>query len=401
MLSITEQVPETNYQRLQNFISDSRWSAEAVMDRNAIDVNEQIGDKEDAALLIDESGMPKKGTESVGVARQWLGRLGKIDNGQVAVFTALCRGTDVSLVNGRLYLPKEWTDDPERCRKAKVPEDYLLFKTKDEIAYEQVLHAKELGLEFGWVGADAGYGKGPYLMFELHKQNIDFVIDVPSDFTLYTRDVRPYIPEPVEGNRGRKPTRYVSDETGITVSKYAAQQDQSKWKIVKIRKTTKGVLKSEIFVSTIWVWDTNTQHYHKLKLIVRRDPGTKKEIKYSITNSDKTTERLAYMQAQRYWVERAFNDAKSQCGMADYELRGWTGFHHHLALCMMAQAFLMSERIANRKQMPLLSCRDVMEMFSIYLPQRIVNENELMNDIINRHCIYQRGIESAFRNQLK
>jgi len=130
----------------------------AVIDCIAQDADKIIGDEKEAFLLIDETPFAKKGKMSVGVARQWLGRLGKVDNGQVSVFTALCNGNNVTPTDVRLYLPEEWTDDKERFLKAKIPEKDIEFKSKEQLALDMVVHARELGLKFGCVGADAGYG---------------------------------------------------------------------------------------------------------------------------------------------------------------------------------------------------------------------------------------------------
>src|SRR6266478_4392987 len=126
-----------------------------------------IGDATEAALLIDESGFAKQGKMSVGASRQYLGRLGKVDNGQVAVFGVLAKGRFATAIDTRLYLPKEWTDDEQRCNKAGIPESERVFKTKSQLALEIVEQARRNGVRFGWVGADAGYGSGPDFLFAL------------------------------------------------------------------------------------------------------------------------------------------------------------------------------------------------------------------------------------------
>ncbi len=125
-------------QNIQQFISDSAWKYQYVMDQTAQNVNDLLGDDESAAILIDESGIPKKGKKSVGVSRQWIGSLGKTDNGQVGVFSALSNGNRSCLINTKLYLPKEWTNDKKRCDEAHIPKDQQKFKTKDELAIDLV-----------------------------------------------------------------------------------------------------------------------------------------------------------------------------------------------------------------------------------------------------------------------
>ena len=134
--AISEVVPDTDNRNLQQFITHSKWSAREVLDHVAHDADELIGDGSDAALIIDESGFAKQGKMSVGASRQYLGRLGKVDNGQVAVFGVLAKGRFATAIDTRLYLPKEWTDDVERCDKAGIPESEWVFKTKNQLALE-------------------------------------------------------------------------------------------------------------------------------------------------------------------------------------------------------------------------------------------------------------------------
>ena len=150
----------------------------------ACDMDKLLGDGRDVCLLIDESGFAKQGKGSVGVSRHWLGRLEKVDNGQVAVFGDLANGQFAVPIDALLYLPEEWTDDPQRCKRAGVPEDQGSFRTKSELALEIVRHARENGLRFGWAGADAGYGKGPGFCSALDDMGETFVVDVQSDFPL-------------------------------------------------------------------------------------------------------------------------------------------------------------------------------------------------------------------------
>jgi SRSO17 transposase len=403
MSQIAHHVPLATPDNLQNFISDSRWSAQDVMDRVAQQVNESIGDPDDACLLIDESGIPKKGDMSVGVARQWLGSVGKVDNGQVGVFAALCRDSDASLINARLYLPKEWTDDPERCLKSGVPEECLAFKTKDAIALEMVRHARDTGVEFGWVGADAGYGKGLSFMKGLNAMNETFMVDIHSDFQVFLKPVRPYLPVKDDSGPGRTPTRYCVDQKPVRVDEWARRQPQSAWKKQTVRKSTKGYLEYEYLTIRCRVWEKDTANAFEWHLVIRRVPDTKSDYKYSLSNAGKasTLARLAHMQAQRYWVERTFEDAKGECGMADYEVRGWKGWHHHMALVLLAQSFLLEERIFSKDDMPLLSCADLVEMLAATLPSKNRSVDEIAAAIALRHDKRQRAIDSAFKCQEK
>ena len=401
MSQIAQRVPNASPDNLQNFISDSKWDSRAVMDRVAQQVNDQIGDVNDASLIIDESGIAKKGEKSVGVARQWLGSEGKVDNGQVGVFTALCRGNNASLIDARLYLPQEWTNDPKRCLEAGVPQDNIIFKTKDQIALEMVAHAREIGMKYNWVGADGGYGKGLNFMRVLDTMGETFMVDIHSDFNVYLKPLKPYLPAKESGTRGRNYSRYKVDLAPVRVDQWAKRQPQSVWKRITVRQSTKGALDYEYLTMYCWIWEKDTDNYYRWHLIVRRNPETKCDYKYSLCNEEKSVsiQRLAYMQGQRYWIERMFKDAKGECGMADYEARGWNAWHHHMALVLLAQSFLLDERILNADNIPLLSCADLVELLSAVLPVKDRTAQDVIAAMEERHRKRQGAIDSAYRCQ--
>lgn len=159
MERMAEAVPETDYQQLQHFLTHSPWDHRLVMQQVAAEADRLLGGQPDTCLLIDESGFIKKGKDSAGVARQWCGRLGKVENCQVGVFAVLCHGERHIPIDGRLYLPKEWSDDRQRCRKAGIPDADIVARSKAEHALAMVKQARASGMRFAWVGLDGGYGK--------------------------------------------------------------------------------------------------------------------------------------------------------------------------------------------------------------------------------------------------
>jgi SRSO17 transposase len=300
----------------------------------------------------------------------------------------------------RLYLPKIWTDDPARCERAGVPEDKRGFKTKIELALETVQHAREIGLRFGWVGADAGYGKGPGFCFALDEIGETFCVDLHSDFQVFLDHPKPYLPQ--EGNKGRKtPDKFHSDQKGVEVKNLLKSLPRQRWKTMTLRKTTRGVLKARICRLEVYVWDGESEKVKQWILIATKSLGKNPETKISLTNSPKNTKlkRLGWMQRQRYWVERGFEDAKSECGMADYQVRKWKAWHHHMALVMMAMLFMLTERVHNKDAYPLLSCADIEELLAHFLPCRNVTEDEVIYQLEQRHKQRQKAIESHTRCQ--
>ena len=397
---MAEVVPEAKSRNLQQFLTHSKWDYRGVMDHVACDVDKLLGNAKDACLLIDESGFAKQGKGSVGVSRQWLGRLGKVDNGQVAVFGALANGQFSVPIDARLYLPEEWTDAPERCKSAGVPEDQQSFRTKPELALEIVRYARENGLRFGWVGADAGYGKGPGFCSALDEMGETFVVDVHSDFHVYLKDPQPYLPEK-NNKRGRPFTKYQTDQKSIEVRDIVNALPAQRWKTLMLRKTTRGVLRVRACRLRVYVWDGASEKSQYWNLIATKTLGTNPDTKISLTNAPKhtTLKRLGWMQRQRGWVERAFEDAKSECGMADYQVRKWSAWHHHMALVMMAMLFMLSERIHHKDTYPLLSCADIEDLLARFLPRRDVTEEEVIFQLEQRHRQRQKAMDSHARRQ--
>ena len=181
MERMEEKVANADEQQLQHMLTDSEWDHQAVIDQVALEADGLLGGDRNSCLLIDESGFKKSGRHSVGVGRQWCGRLGKVDNCQVGVFAALGRDRRVTLVDERLYLQKKWIDDPKRCEQAGIPKAFRCFKTKVALALEMVEHQRRIGVRFSWVGADGFYGNDPAFLRGVDAMGEMFVVDVHCD----------------------------------------------------------------------------------------------------------------------------------------------------------------------------------------------------------------------------
>jgi SRSO17 transposase len=356
------------------------------MTRVGRDANRLIGGQDDSFMVVDESAVSKKGAKSVGVARQHNGRLGKVDNCQVGVFAALARKDRVTLVDTRLYLPEEWTTDKERCRKAGVPEDRLEHRTKPQLALELVKAGRANGLGFAWIAADGLYGNNPAFLRALEDEQEIFMVDVHCDQTIYLEDPAPYRPRR-KSKRGRKPTRLKTRQKRIRVDKWAAQQPESAWQTVSLRQSTTGELTARVLHRLVWLWDGEEEQARQWHLIVRDDTDETPRRKYSLSNAPHVTpvKRLADMQSQRYWVERALQDAKGQSGLAEYQVRTWTGWHHHMAMVMLVQLFMLETKITHANICQLLSCADVRILLSHFLPRRDVTTAEVIRQMLVRH----------------
>ena len=383
---MVESVPDAKSQSLQNFISHSPWDASALMDQISKDVNELLGNDPDCCLIIDESAFTKKGTQSVGVSRQWNGRLGKVDNCQVGVFAVLNCRDKVSLINTRLFLPTSWTDSESRCQKAGVPKERMTQKKKTELALEMIESARSNGLSHKWIGADAFYGEDPAFLRAIDNANETFLVDVHCDQPIFLDDPKPYAPKQ-KSAKGRKPTRLKTDSQSTTVAQWVANQNDDAWQEVVVRDGSKGPLKIRVLHDRVWLWDRNEKQAHHWHLIVRRENGSKNKLKYSLCNAPEqiSVERLAFMQGQRYFVERAIEDAKSSAGMADYQVRPWTGWHHHMAMVMLAMLFMLKTKIKYTDSYDLLSCNDIRELLAHFLPQRKITKEDVIEQMQIRH----------------
>lgn len=400
MERMEEHVVGAKDQNLQYMLTESHWDHKVVMKQVAGDVNGVLGSDE-SALIIDESGFAKKGNHSVGVARQWNGRLGKVDNCQVGVFAALGRGNRAAIVDYRLYLPEKWTEDPARCKKAGIPEDEQKFKSKSKLALEMVKQARESGIQFGWVGSDGGYGKEPAYLRGIEDMGEIFVSDIHSDQHIYLNDPKPYLPAVTPGP-GRKPSRLKTREPSVRVDNWQAKQPKEDWQTVTLRDSSKGELKVEILHQRVWLWDgqeNQARHWH---LIIRREIDSPSTLKYSLSNAqpESSVQQLAVMQAQRFWIEQAFRDGKSESGMADYQARKWSSWHHHMALVSMALLFMLEERERNKESLPLLSCSDIENLLKSFLPRRDIEKSEVVRQMEKRHQRRQRAIDAAYRKQM-
>lgn len=397
MQRMAEAVPDSDEQVLQNFLTHSSWDYRAVMDRVAQQADACLGAEVGAGLYIDETAFQKKGDKSVGVARQWNGRLGKQENSQVGVFGALGRGDRVSLIDARLYLPQEWIDDPARCEEADIPKAEQVHRTKLDLALQIVRRARHNGIRFEWVGMDGAYGQSLVLLEALHAQGETFLADIHSDRHIYLNDPALYLP-PQEG-RGRRRSRYHSSHSAIEVRRWVKRQPASAWRTLILRDTTKGPLTVEVLHRRVWLWDKRSPSAHCWHLIVRREVNSPDTLKYSLSNAPEQTSatELARMQAQRFWIERAFQDAKSHIGMAQYQARKWPSWHRHMALVMMAMLFMLETRISHAECYPLLSCYDIQILLATTLPDRRDSRDEVLRLMQERHRKRQALIDSAAR----
>lgn len=395
---IEADVAQSNYQGMQQFVSDSPWDHRAVMRQVAEVAEAELGGREETALYVDETSFVKKGRASVGVQRQYCGRLGKLENCQVGVFLAVGCGSRVALSGFRLFLPQEWAADQARCAKAKVPEAERVHRTKTELALALVTEAIAQGSSHRWIGGDEIYGNNQAFTTALEDLGQIFLMDVASTTTVWTADPCPQVPPGESGGRPRTRLQAsAADAKALSVKALVAQHFAQDARPLTIRATTQGSLQAPVWVRAVWVWDGRAAAARARWLVVRQEADG--SFKYSLSNAPAGTTwaRLAYMQAQRFWIERGFQDAKSELGLAQYEVRGWPGWHHHVTLVCLALLFLVKERGLAATHTPLLSARDIVELLAIYLPRRPRDEAEVLRQLHQRHAARLRDLQHRSR----
>jgi SRSO17 transposase len=400
MQQMSEVQNDVDQQDLQYLVSQAAWDHQAVQDQLTRDADHLLGGHADSMLLLDESGFGKKGKMSAGVSRQWNGRLGKVDNCQVGVFGALCRGTASTLIQGRLYLPKCWTDDPKRCAKAHIPVEHQTFISKSSMALQLVAQARACGARFAWVGADAGYGKEPDFLRSLADAGERFVVNVHKNQRFYTHHPNPIIPAPVS-TRGRAPTRLTTTRRPMTAEAWAKSQPKKEWQSVDVRHSTAGLITVRALRKTVWLWDGEEQKAREWTLLVIHESGLDGKISYALTNAAKDIPMRELVQAdrQRFWVEQAFSDTKSELGLAEYEARGWTSWHRHMTLCMIAQLFMVETRIQQADHIPLLSARDIRTALAQLLAASGSPDIRTFETIANRQAQRWASTRSRYKKQ--
>lgn len=394
---MAEQVAGSHYQRLHHMLSESNWSRAEVRQQLIADANTQFG--HGAALVFDESAFAKKGEKSVGVARQWNGRLGKTENSQVGVFAALVRDRACALVDGELFVPEHWFADPERCQAAGIPES-LTFRTKGQIVLDLLLRLRREGLHYSHVVFDAGYGHLPWLLNDLDDEGETFLAEIHADQGIYLDNPYPAVPECATPHRKAAQLRRAQADVQ-TVTDWARAQPESAWRRLSVRAGEKGDVVAEYLTRRVFVWDGKAALARRWHLLVRREIGGKK-LKFCFANAKPqvSLRRLASMQADRHFVERAFEDAKSTCGMADYQARGWQAWHHHMALVMIALMFLAKERLAHREiTASMLSCHDLIDILRHKMPRKIKTDDDMAEMITERHRRRLQAMQSAYNVQ--
>ena len=327
-------------QALQKFIGQLSWDHRPLRMELARQVGAEIG-AADGVIVFDPSGFPKKGNASVGVQRQWCGRLGKIDNCQVGVYMGYVSGIEHALVDLRLYLPKEWADQKKRRKKAGVPTE-IRFQTRHELAVE-MLQEKGALLPHTWIAGDDEMGRSSKFRGELRVLGERYLLAVPSNTLIRDSEVEP----PTYSGRGPRP------KVPFTrVDRWTAALPASAWQTIEVRPGEKGPLATQLVKRRVQAKEGRQTGPEEILLVTREqqaDGSFKHDYYLSNAAADTPLPEFARVAKAEHRIEECIKRAKKEAGLADYEVRTWEGWHHHQTLSLLATWFLIKETRRGKK----------------------------------------------------
>lgn len=338
------------HQALHHFVAEAEWSDEAILARSAQWVVPHMELEAGAFWIIDDTGFPKKGKHSVGVARQYCGQLGKQDNCQVAVSISLATHKGSLPVAYRLYLPQEWARDQARRRKVGVPED-VRFATKPQIALSQLEALLAAGASPHCVIADAGYGTDNAFRVRLSELGLPYMLGIKSTVVVWPEGLEPLPPKPYSG-RGRKPVmpRRTRSRQPLSVKALAQSLPPAAYQTVSWREGTNELLSGRFAAVRVRHAGGNlgrARLWPEQWLLIEWPADEAEPTKYWLSTLPEQTaiNELVNVAHMRWRIERDYEDLKQELGLGHYEGRGWRGFHHHGTLTIAAYGFLLTERL--------------------------------------------------------
>jgi len=338
------------HQSMHHYVAKSEWSDEAVLAAVRARVLPVIAQRGPIrALIVDDTGIPKKGKHSVGVARQYCGQLGKQDNCQVAVSLSAANDHASLPIAYRLYLPHEWCDDPARRIQAGIPDD-IVFQTKPQIALDQLRGAVTAGIDAEFVLADAGYGNDTDFRDGITEIALAYAVGIQSSTTLWPPGIEPLPPKEWSG-RGRRTSaiRRDAEHQPVSAKQLALDLPKNAWRRVTWREGTNTKLASRF--AAVRVRPAHRDYQRSIPrpeewCLIEWPLDEAEPTKYFLSTLPATISRRALVNATklRWRIERDYQELKQELGLGHYEGRGWRGFHHHATLCIAAYGFLISER---------------------------------------------------------
>jgi SRSO17 transposase len=327
-------------QTIQEFLGYSDWDRDPMRDELARQVGREIG-RPDGVIVFAPSAFPKKGTASVGVQRQWCGRLGKVENCQVGVYLGYVSELEHALVDFRLYLPQEWAKDKARRKARGVPED-LRYQTRHALALE-MLERRGAVLPHGWISGDDEMGRPAWFRRELNERKERYLLAVPSNTSIRDREAEP----PTYGGKGRHPKAPFQP-----VRAWCEALPAEAWARLTVRDGERGPLEVEVVSRRVESKvERRVVGFEELLVAVRYEEGGERKSDYHLSNAAATTplSELARVAKAEHRIEGCLKRGKSEAGLGDYQVRNWEGWHNHQTLSLIATWFLLLEARRGKK----------------------------------------------------
>ena len=327
-------------QVIQRFLGEVDWDHTPPLDELTRQVAREIG-RPGAVLVIDPSAFPKKGDASVAVKRQWCGRLGKVENCQVGVFLGYVSDVEHALVDFRLYLPKEWAHDRKRRKRAGVPKE-IKYRTRHELALE-MLHVRGGWLPHSWVAGDDEMGRPAWFRKQLAADGQRYLLAVPSNTSVRDLEAEP----PPYGGHGRRPKVAFRG-----VRAWCEALPPAAWTKLTVRDGEKGPLEVEILARRVESKiDRRVVGFEETLVVIRYTDGGVLKHDYHLSNAPRETPlpEFARVAKATHRVEECLKRSKSEAGLGEYQVRNWRGWHHHVALSLIATWFLVIEARRGKK----------------------------------------------------
>ena len=397
-------------QNVQHFMANSPWSAQPVFQRVQQEIKAKSGLGRGGMLLLDESADEKAGLKSVGAARQYNGRMGKVDLSQVGVFLAYSNISPTieapvqTWVDGEVFLPEHWFSQemaPERQRLG-IPEDRQ-FATKVKLGWQMVERAIGNSLPFEALCCDDLYGRSTWFRSQAAQAGIVYMADVPVNTQVYLARPTVGVPTSEPGQKGRPPSRQrvLSDDKSVSVREVFGLEDTFRQR-VRVRSTERGEIHDEFAVRRVWTdRDEPGVPLTEGWLVIRREADGKLNCSLSNAPADSTIEQLAWLKCQRYFIERANEDSKTEIGWDEFRAQKYLAWQHQLALTVLATWFIAETKLDWARQavrdptlarqfevevLPMLSVANVREMLRAAMPLPQLTP-EQATSLVVRHLV--------------
>jgi SRSO17 transposase len=408
--------PLEDGQNLQQFMSDSPWDAQAVIQKVQEEIASTPGLQTGGMLLLDESADEKAGPKSAGAGRQYNGRLGKIEMSQVGVFLAFYKKAVWTWVDGELFLPKHWFT-PEMAKERErlgIPEERQ-FATKVELGWQMIQRVRAHGLLFEGVSCDDLYGRNQRLRREMDRAGILYMAEVPEDTLVYLAKPDWGVPLPTPGQVGRFPTRskVLSGEQPVEVRQLIASP-QIHFQRYPVRSTERGLLNDRFAMRRIWT--IREGELAEEWLVIRHEDDQRYTYALSNAPADTPLERLAWLKCVRHFVERTNQDAKSEIGWDELQAQKFRAWEHHLAMTILAtwfiaqtkeewaQKYAQDPQLAREfelKVLPTLSVANIRELLIATMPLPELSPDQATQLVVKHLVNRSRSTRSRHKSQRK